>query len=57
MCYERRFFSQWGMKKQRTGEEPKSVIERLQPSAQLDRRKPETKKPKEVEPELETLSD
>jgi hypothetical protein len=55
MCYEERFFSQWAMKKPRTGEEPKSVIERPQPSAQPDPWKPETKKPKEVEPELETV--
>ena len=56
MCYEERFFSQWAMKKApRTGEEPKSVIERPRPSRQADRPKPETRKPKEVEPELETV--
>ena len=55
MCYEERFFSQWAMKKARTGEEPKSVIERRRPSPQPDRPKPETRKPKEVEPELETV--
>jgi hypothetical protein len=55
MCYEERFFSKWAMKKARTGEEPKSVIERPRPSPQPDRPKPETRKPKEVEPELETV--
>ena len=55
MCYEERFFSQWAMKKARTGEEPKSVIERARPSPQPDCPKPETRKPKEVEPELETV--
>jgi hypothetical protein len=55
MCYEERFFSQWAMKKARTGEEPKSVIERPPPSPQPDRPKSETRKPKEVEPELETV--
>lgn len=52
MCYEERFFSQWAMKKARTGQEPKSVIERPRPSPQPDRPKPETRKP---EPELETV--
>jgi hypothetical protein len=55
MCYEVRFFSQWAMKKARTGEEPKSVIERLRPSPQPDRPKPETRKPKEAKPEVETV--
>jgi hypothetical protein len=55
MCYEERFFSQWAMEKARTGQEPKSVIERPWPSPQPDRPKPETRKPKEVEPELETV--
>ena len=55
MCYEERFFSQWAMKKARTGEEPRSVIERPRPSPQPDRPKPETRKAKEVEPELETV--
>jgi len=55
MCYEERFLSQWAMKKARTGQEPKSVIERPRPSPQPDRPKPETRKPKEVEPELETV--
>jgi hypothetical protein len=54
MCYEERFFSQWAIKKARTSEEPKSVIER--PSPQPDRPKPETSKPKkDVEPELEPV--
>jgi hypothetical protein len=55
MCYEERFFSQRAMRKTRKGEEPKSVIERLRPSPQPDRPKTETRKPKEVEPELETV--
>jgi len=55
MCYEERFFSQWAMKKARTRERPKSVIERSRPSLQPDHPKPETRKPKEVEPELETV--
>ena len=53
MCYEERFFSQRAMKK--AGEEPKSVIERPPPSPQPDRLKPKMRKPKEVEPELETV--
>jgi hypothetical protein len=55
MCYQERFFLQRAMKKARTGEEPKSVIERPRPSPQPDYPKPETKKPKEVKPELETV--
>jgi len=55
MCYQERFFSQWAMKKTRTGEEPKSVIERLRPNPQPDRLTPETRKPKEVKTELETV--
>jgi hypothetical protein len=55
MCYEERFFLQRAMGAVRKREEPKSVIERLRPSAQPDRPKPETKKPKEVEPALETV--
>ena len=56
MCYEERFFSQWAMKKKaRTGEEAKSVIEHPRPSPQPDHPKPETRKPKEVNPELETV--
>ncbi len=55
MCYEERFFSQWAMKKARTGQEPKSVIERPRTSPQPDRPKPETRKPKQVEPVLETV--
>lgn len=55
MCYAERFFLQRAMKKARTGEEPKSVIELSRPSPQPDRPKPETKKPKEVKPELETV--
>lgn len=55
MCYEERFVAQRATTKVRKREEPKSVIERLRPSAQPDRPKPETKKPKEFEPELETV--
>jgi hypothetical protein len=55
MCYAERFFLQRAIKKAPTGEEPKSVIERLRPSPQPDRLKPETKKPREVKPELETV--
>ena len=54
MCYEERFFLQRATTKVKR-EEPKSVSERLRPSAPPDRPKPETDKPKEVEPELETV--
>ena len=55
MCYEERFFLQRATTKVEKREEPKSVIDSLWPSAPLDRPKPETDKPKEVEPELETV--
>ena len=55
MCYEERFFLQRAGTKVRKREEPQSVIERLRPSATPDRPEPETKKPKEVETELETV--
>jgi sRNA-binding protein len=55
MCYEERFFAQRATTKVRKREEPKSVIERLRARAQSDRPRPETKKPKEVEPELEIV--
>jgi hypothetical protein len=55
MCYEQRFFARRATTKVRKREEPKSVIERLRPSTQPDRPKPETKKRKEVEPDLETV--
>ena len=55
MCYEERFFSQPATTKVKKREEPKSVIDRLRPSAPPDRPKPETDKPKEVERELETV--
>jgi hypothetical protein len=55
MCYEERFFLQRATTKVRKREEPQSVIERLRPSTPPDRPIPETKKPKEVEPELETV--
>jgi hypothetical protein len=55
MCYEERFFLQRATTKVRKREEPNSVIERLRPTATPDRPKIETKKPKEVEPELETV--
>ena len=55
MCYEERFFLQRATPKVQKREEPKSVIDRLRPSAPPDRPKPETAKPKEVEGELETI--
>jgi hypothetical protein len=55
MCYEERFFLQRVTTKIRKREEPKSVIDSLRPSALPDRPKPETGKPNEVEPELETV--
>ena len=55
MCYEERFFLQRAAPKVEKREEPKSVIERLRPGAPSDRPNPETDKPKEVEPELETV--
>jgi hypothetical protein len=55
MCYEERFFLQRATPKAQKREEPKSVIDRLRPSAPPDRPKPETDQPKEVEPELETV--
>ncbi len=55
MCYEERFFLQRPTPKVEKREEPKSVIERLRPGAPLDRPKPGTDKPKEFEPELETV--
>lgn len=55
MCYEERFFLQRVTTKIRKREEPKSVIDSLQPSAPPDRPKPETGKLKEVEPEVETV--
>jgi hypothetical protein len=55
MCYEERFFLQRATTKVEKREEPKSVIDSVRPSALPDRPKPETDKPKEVEPELETV--
>jgi hypothetical protein len=55
MCYEERFFLQRATMKVQKREEPKSVIDRLRPSAPPDRPKPETEKPQEVERELETV--
>jgi len=55
MCYEEQFFLQRTTRKVRKREEPRSVIDPLRPSAPPDRAKPETDKPKEVEPELETV--
>ena len=55
MCYEERFFLQQGATKVQKREEPRSVIDRLRPGAPADRPKPETDKPKEVEPELESV--
>ena len=54
MCYDERFFLQRATTKTRKPQETQSVIERLRPSAPRDRPKPETERPKEVEPELET---
>ena len=55
MCYEEQFFQQRTTTKAQKREEPQSVIDRLRPSLPPDRAKPETDKPKEVEPELETV--
>jgi len=55
MCYEEQFFLQRTTTKVQKREEPKSVIDRLRPSSLPDRAKPETDKPKQVEPELETV--
>jgi hypothetical protein len=55
MCYEERFSLQRTTRKVQKREEPQSVIDRLRPSAPPDRPKAETDKPKEVEPELETV--
>jgi hypothetical protein len=55
MCYEKRFFLQRTTTKVQKREEPKSVIDSLRPSAPPDRPKAATDKPKEVEPELETV--
>jgi len=55
MCYEERFFQQRTTTKVQKREEPQSVIDRLRPSAPPSRPTPETDKPQEVEPELETI--
>jgi hypothetical protein len=55
MCYEERFFLQPTTTQLKKREEPQSVIDRLRPNAPPDRPKPETDKPKEVEPEPETV--
>jgi hypothetical protein len=55
MCYDERFFVQWATTKARKRQENQSVIERLGPSGPRDRPKPETEKPKEIEPEPETV--
>jgi len=55
MCYQERFFLQRATPKAQKREQPKSVIDRLRPSAPPTRPKPETDQPKEVEPELETV--
>jgi hypothetical protein len=55
MCYEERFFLQRVTTKVEKREEPKSVNDSLRPSAPPDHPKPVTDKPKEVEPELETV--
>jgi hypothetical protein len=55
MCYEERFSLQRPTTKVKKREEPESVIDPLRPSAPAHRPKPETDKPKEVEPELEIV--
>jgi hypothetical protein len=55
MCYEEQVFPERTTTKVQKREEPQSVIDRLRPSAPPDRAKSETDKPKEVEPELETV--
>ena len=55
MCFEERFLLQRATTKVEKREEPNSVIDSLRPSVLPDRPKPETDKPKEVEPELETV--
>jgi hypothetical protein len=55
MCYEERFFLQRETTKARKPQETQSVIERLRASAPRDPPKPETEKPKKIEPELETV--
>jgi hypothetical protein len=53
MCYEERFLLQRATTKVHKREEPKSLMDRLRPSAPPDRPKPDPDKPK-VEPEPET---
>ena len=55
MCYEERFFLQRPTTKARKREESQSLSERLRPDVPPDRPMPETEKPNEVEPELETV--
>src|ERR1700730_14990471 len=54
MCYEERFFLQRVTTKVQKREELKPVIERLRPSAPPDHPKPQTDKPTEGDPELES---
>ena len=57
MCYEENFFRQWASKKAQKLEENKRAIERAPTTRQPVRPAPvtETKQPKEVETELETV--
>ena len=55
MCYDERFLMQPARTKLQRREEPKSVIDPLRPSSPSDRPETGTDKPKEVEPELETV--
>jgi hypothetical protein len=55
MCYDERFFLQGATTEARKRQEARSVIERLRAGAPHDRPKPETEKPKEIEPERETV--
>ena len=57
MCYEEGFLRRWASKKTQKLEETKRVIERAATNPQPVRpaRATETKRPKEVETELETV--
>lgn len=56
MCYEERLFRRWGAKKAEKLEETRRAVERTPAPVLPIRTKPasETRKPKEVETELET---
>jgi hypothetical protein len=55
MCYDERFFLQRATTMARKRQQNQSVIDRQGPSAPGNRPKPETEKPKEIEPDLETV--